>query len=99
LQTLLSLHRLAVATCATPVTGSQLSTVQLTPSSVTSGVPGWQSRTALQVSAPLHTLLSLHGVPFRTAAAVHPKAGLQLSVVHTLPSLQTSAVPAEHVPL
>ena len=38
-----------------PSTGSQASSVQATPSSQSSGVPGWQSSTGSQVSAPLHT--------------------------------------------
>ena len=42
-------------TFAMPVTGSQLSTVQLTPSSGSSGVPAWQSSTASQVSVPVQT--------------------------------------------
>ena len=55
-------------------------------------VPLWQ------VSVPLQTLASAHDVPFVTGVVVQPKAGLQLSVVQTLPSLQTSGVPAVQVP-
>jgi hypothetical protein len=84
--------------CWQPETALQASVVHASPSLQLRGVPAahvpfWQA------SAPLHTLLSPHGVPFRTDVAVHPKAGLQPSVVHTLPSLQTSAVPALQVPL
>jgi hypothetical protein len=33
-----------------------------------------------------------------TGLVVHPKAGVQLSVVQTFPSLQTSGVPAVQTP-
>ena len=55
-------------------------------------VPPWQ------VSAPLQTLPSRHDVPLRTAVLVQPVVALQVSVVHTLLSLQLSAVPAVQVP-
>jgi hypothetical protein len=48
---------------------------------------------------PLHTLLSLHEVPFSTGVFEHPNTASQLSVVQTLPSLQVSGVPAVQVPL
>jgi hypothetical protein len=41
---------------------------------------------------------SEHEVPLETEVAAHPVVALQLSVVHTLPSLQTSGVPAVHTP-
>jgi hypothetical protein len=47
----------------------------------------------------LQTVESAHAVPFATGVVVQPDAALQPSVVHTLPSLQTSGVPAEHAPL
>jgi hypothetical protein len=47
----------------------------------------------------LQTFESRQGAPFATGVVVQPKAGVQPSVVHTLPSLQTSAAPAVHVPL
>jgi hypothetical protein len=47
----------------------------------------------------LQALASAHEVPFRTGVVVQPVEGLQLSVVHAFPSLQTSAVPAVQVPL
>jgi hypothetical protein len=56
-------------------------------------VPLWQ------VSAPLHTLPSLHDVPFNTGELMQPTNASQLSAVHTLPSLQLSAVPGLHTPL
>jgi hypothetical protein len=55
-------------------------------------VPAWQ------VSAPLQALPSAHDVPFATAGYWQPDAGLQVSLVHGLPSVQTSGVPAPHVP-
>jgi hypothetical protein len=47
----------------------------------------------------LQTFASAHVSPFATGVVVQPKAGVHPSVVHALPSLQTSAVPAAHVPL
>jgi hypothetical protein len=80
-----------------PNAGSQVSVVQTFESLQLSGVPAvhvllWQ------VSAPLQTLPSLHAVPFATPANAHPVAGLQVSVVQGLLSLQTSAVPAVQTP-
>jgi len=80
-----------------PKTGSQVSVVHTLLSLQLSGVPAVQ-RPAWQVSLPLHTLPSLQEVPFSTAVLVQPLTGLQPSVVHTLPSLQLSAVPAVQVP-
>jgi hypothetical protein len=81
-----------------PATGSQLSVVHTLESLQLSAVPA--AHTPLwHVSAPLHTLASAHDVPFSTGAVVQPKTGSQLSVVHTLPSLQTGGVPMVHVPL
>src|SRR5262245_39239378 len=81
-----------------PKAGSQVSVVQACESLQLSGVPAVQVL-LWQVSAPLQTLPSLHAVPFATPAKAHPVAGLQVSVVHGLPSLQTSAVPAVQTPL
>src|SRR5438132_14137811 len=50
------------------------------------------------VSAPLHTLPSLHEVPFTTAGCRQPVTGSQVSVVHGFPSSQLSAVPEVHTP-
>jgi hypothetical protein len=89
---------LATAVCKQPKTGSQLSVVHTLESLQLSAVPVvhvplWH------VSAPLHTFPSAHDVPLSTAMFWQPAAGSQLSVVHTLPSLQFSAVPAVHTPL
>jgi ABC-type glucose/galactose transport system permease subunit len=53
---------------------------------------------AWHVSAPLHTLPSLHEMPFASAVCWHPFTGSQVSVVHGLLSLQLRAVPAVHTP-
>ena len=78
-QTSLSSQRLSVGTLATPVTGSQLSMVQLTPSSGIERVPAWQPVTASQVSRPLQTSASSagqSGVVPDLARPVHGVAGL-----------------------
>ena len=76
-QTSLSSQRLSVGTLAMPLTGSQLSIVQLTPSSGSSGVPAWQSRTASHVSTPVQTSESSHRLSVGTFAI--PVMGSQLS--------------------
>src|SRR5438093_98003 len=99
LHTLPSLHEVAVATagCWQPVTGSQMSVVHGFPSSQLRDDPAVQVPDR-HVSAPLHTLPSLHEVPFASAVRRHPLSGSQVSVVHGLLSLQLSAVPAVQVP-
>ena len=74
-----------------------MSVVHGLPSLQTRGVPAVHAL-LWQVSVPLQTLESVHGVPFRTGVVTHPKIGSQLSVVHTLPSLQSSGVPGVHTP-
>jgi hypothetical protein len=81
-----------------PVPGSQLSEVHTLPSLQLGAVP-LVHVPLWQVSAPLHAFPSEHDVPFATLAVVQPDAGLQPSVVHGLPSLQTGGVPAAQVPL
>ena len=51
------------------------------------------------VSLPLHTLASLHEVPFGTTVCLQPATGSQVSVVHGFASAQVSAVPAVHTPV
>ena len=99
LQRLPSLHDVPLATGAVwqPVAGLQVSVVQGLPSLQVSGVPAVQVP-PWQVSAPLQRLPSVHEVPFVTAVFWQPVAGLQLSAVHGLPSLQVRAVPAVHIP-
>jgi hypothetical protein len=100
LQTFPSEHDVPFRTAVAvhPVEGLQLSVVHTFPSLQTSAVPAAHTP-AWQVSAPLQTFPSEHAVPFATGAVAHPVAGTHESVVHGLASLQTSAVPAVHVPL
>jgi hypothetical protein len=74
-----------------------VSIVQTLPSLQLGGAPAAHVP-AWQVSSPLHTVPSGHGVSFATAVFWQPRTALQLSVVHTFPSLQLRAVPAVHVP-
>jgi hypothetical protein len=89
---------LATFTAWQPVVALQESVVQGLASLQTSGVPGAQAP-AWQVSSPLHTVESLHDVPFGAFDVWQPLAVLQVSSVQGLPSLQTSAVPAVQVPV
>src|SRR5512134_1502864 len=86
------MHRLEVGTWDTPPIGSQLSTVQATLSSTTSGIPAWQPRAGSHVSAPLQTSLSLHRLAVGTWDT--PLIGSQLSTVQAIPSSVRSGVPA-----
>jgi hypothetical protein len=67
------------------------------PSLQTSGVPA-AHEPLWQVSLPLQTVPSAHGVPSATALVVQPKTGSQASVVHGLPSLHVGGAPAVHTP-
>jgi hypothetical protein len=87
----------STAVAEQPVAGAQLSVVHTFPSLQTSGAPAAQVP-FWQVSAPLQRLVSAHDVPFATGVVVQPVAGLQPSVVHTLPSLHTIGVPGVHTP-
>ena len=75
-----------------------MSVVHGLPSLQTRGVPAMQVP-LWQVSAPLHTVPSAHGEPSDRGAVRHPATASQVSVVHGLPSLQASGVPAVHTPL
>src|SRR5262249_33839940 len=99
LHTLPSLHAVPFGTPVFehPVVGPQASVVHGLLSLQLSAVPAVQTP-PWQVSLPLHRLPSAHAVPLASAVAVHPEVGLQASVVHGLPSLQTSAAPATHTP-
>jgi hypothetical protein len=100
LQTSPSAHGVpsATDTFVHPKTGSHVSVVHSLPSLQSSTAPAVQMP-LWQVSLPLHTSPSAHEVPCATGVFVHPKMGSQASVVHVLPSLQSSAVPAEQMPL
>src|SRR5437870_13749641 len=77
--------------------GSQVSMVHGFPSLQLSAMPCVQLP-FWHVSLPLHTLASLHEVPFGTTVCLQPATGSQVSVVHGLASAQVSAVPAVHTP-
>jgi hypothetical protein len=100
LQALLSLHDVPAATgeWVTPVVGSHASVVQGLPSLMAGGVPATHVPDVLQVSAPLHALLSVHDVPAATGVCVTPADGLHASVVQELPSSTVGGVPATHAP-
>src|SRR2546427_660780 len=80
-----------------PVTALHVSVVQAFPSLQLSAAP-MAHTPAWHVSAPLHTLPSLHEVPFTTARCWQPVTGSQVSAVHGLASLQLRAVPAVQTP-
>ena len=100
LQTLVSAHEEPLGTGVfwQPRAGPQVSVVHTLLSLQLRGVPGVQVP-LWQVSAPLQTSLSAHGVPLGTGVFWQPRAGSQVSVVHALESLQLSGVPAVQVPL
>lgn len=77
-----------------PVAGAQLSIVHRTLSSQFNGVPAAHAPFPSHVSAPLQRLLSAHEMPAPTFAVAQPVVVAQKSVVHALPSLHTSGVPA-----
>ena len=89
----LQLVPFATAVWMTPFVGWQLSVVQGLPSSTVGGVPDWQMPAALQVSAPLHTVLSAQEVPAATGVWVTPLVGWQASVVHGFWSSTVGGVP------
>jgi hypothetical protein len=78
-----------------PVTGLHVSVVQGLPSSQLTGVPPPHVPPEQMLSV-VHALPVLHGAAL--FVCTHPDAGLQLSSVHTLPSLQSTAGPGWHVP-
>jgi hypothetical protein len=99
LQRLPSRHGVPFSTApwVQPKTGSQLSVVHALASLQLRTVPAVHTP-SWQVSSPLQTLPSVQEEPFRMGVLEQPETGLQLSAVHTLPSLQLSAVPGVQVP-
>jgi hypothetical protein len=90
-----SLHVAAFAAFLQPTLATQLSSVQLLPSSqLAAPVPAWQEL-LLQKSPVVQGLLSLHPTELGAYLQVPP---LQLSLVHGLPSLQFLAVPGLQKP-
>jgi len=100
LQALPSGHAVPLATAVwvQPVVALQPSVVQALLSLQLSAVPAVHTPLR-QVSSPLQTVLSAQDEPFDTAVLTQPVAGLQLSAVQALLSLQLRAVPAVQVPL
>ena len=95
LQTVASSHALVLLECSQPDAGLQLSVVQTLWSSQSSAVPELQVPPP-QTSWPLQTVASSHALVLLECS--QPDAGLQLSVVQTLWSSQSSAVPELQVP-
>src|SRR6266849_2885098 len=88
-----SLQGAVLLVCKHPLVGSQASSVQTLPSSQLSGAPGLQVPPP-HTSWPLHTVLSSHEAVL--LVCTHPVAGLQLSSVQTLLSLQLTALPSQN---
>ena len=96
-QTLLSLHAAPDAgVCVQPLAGLHESAVHGLPSSQFAGVPP-RHAPLWQVSAVVQGLPSSHAPPEEGVLLQEPVAGLQLSEVHGLPSLQFFGVPL-HAP-
>jgi hypothetical protein len=79
-------QQLGTPVCVQPVLLLQPSVVQGLPS-LQFGAAEVAQAPAWQVSRPSQKSRSLHDWPFGTAVKTQPLAGLQESVVHTLPSL------------
>ena len=95
-QALPSLHGFVLFVKTHPVAGVHVSSVHTLLSLQTSvPVPGWQLPPE-HVSPVVQALPSLHG--FVLFVKTQPLAGLQVSVVQTLLSLQTTAVPGWQMP-
>jgi hypothetical protein len=88
----------ATGVCVQPVTALQPSTVHALPSLQLSAVPGVHVP-AWQVSAPLHTVVSVHGLPLARVGCWQPASGSHESVVQGLPSSQLSAIPGVQSPV
>jgi hypothetical protein len=79
------------------VTGLQVSAVHGFPSSQLSAVPPAQTP-PWHVSAPLQTFVSAHDVPSNAGVCWQPVCASHVSVVHALPSSQSSGAPGVHAP-
>jgi hypothetical protein len=90
-----SSHEAVLFVYTHPVEGLHESSVQTLLSSQTTGVPGLHTPPP-QVSPVVQAFPSSHGLVLFTKT--QPVAGLQLSLVHTLLSLQTTGVPGLHTP-
>ena len=98
-QTLPSSQPAVLLLCTQPLVGSQLSVVHgLLSSQVTlTSIAVPTQALALQTSAVVHALLSLHGSLL--AVCTQPLTASHESVVQPLLSLQLTALPAVHTPL
>src|SRR6266481_4417480 len=94
-QALLSLQGSVLLTCVHPVAGLQPSSVQTLPSLQFGGGPPTQLP-PLQVSLVVQALSSSHGLVLLVCA--HPVAGLHVSLVQTLLSLQSVGGPPTQLP-
>src|SRR5262245_60852140 len=94
-QVLPSLQGAVLLVCTQPDAGLQLSSVQTLPSVERGGGPPVEAPPP-PVCWVVDALPSSHGSVF--GAFTHPDAGLQLSSVQTLPSLQFGGGPPLHVP-
>src|SRR5438128_1649449 len=94
-QALPSSQGLVLLVCVQPVAGLQPSVVQTLPSSQLGAAPPTHVP-PLQVSPVVQAFPSLQGLVL--LVCVQPVAGLQPSVVQTLPSSQLGAAPPTHVP-
>jgi hypothetical protein len=100
LQTVASPHDVPFVTArfTQPEIALQVSVVQGLLSLQLSAVPAVHTP-PWHVSLPLHTLESLHAVPFVTGVCRQPRTGSQVSTVHTVPSSQLGGIPGVHTPL
>jgi len=94
-QALPSSQAIATLTCSQPVATSHESWVQTLPSLQLSAGPGMHE-------PALHVSVVVHALPSEQARVwfvlTQPLAGLQVSSVHWLPSLQSGAAPGTHEP-
>jgi glyoxylate utilization-related uncharacterized protein len=90
-----SLHGATLLVCVQPVTGLQASSVQTLASSQFGAAPPTHTP-AEQVSLVVQVLPSLQGAVL--LVKTHPVAGAQVSSVHGLLSLHTSAAPPTQTP-
>jgi hypothetical protein len=90
-----SSHGAVLFVATQPLAGSHESSVQGLPSSQTTAVPGWHDPPP-QASPVVHALPSSHGLVL--LVKTQPDAGLQVSVVQALLSLQTTGTPGRQAP-
>jgi hypothetical protein len=90
-----SSHGAVLAVCVQPLAGAQPSVVHGLPSLQLGAEPPTQLP-PLQVSPVVQAFPSSQGAVL--GVCTHPLAGLQLSFVHTLPSLQLGAGPPPQLP-